>query len=116
MWTFLVYTRNIDPRCSPESSTISTVPKMKGKNTRLENLRQLLGDNRRTLGENTRVFTCPFLKVKEECANSTVTGGRRLQMTQKGVQGNEVAKGDHAASRSATAAVMHASPLTFPFA
>lgn len=113
----MVYTRNIHPRRSPESSTISTVPEMKGKNTRLENwVRQLLGDDRWTLGENTRVFPCPLLQVKEECANSTVTGGSRLQMTQEGVQGNEVAEWDHAAGPcSATAAVMRASPLTFPF-
>lgn len=91
---------------------------MKGKNTRLENwVRQLLGDDRWTLGENTRVFPCPFLKVKAERANSTVTGGSGLQMTQKGVQGNEAAEWDHAAEPCpATAAVMLASPLTFPFA
>lgn len=51
------------------------VPEMKGKNTRLENwVRQLFGDDRWTLGENTRVFPGPLLKVKEECASSTVTG------------------------------------------
>lgn len=84
---------------------------MKGKNTRLENwVRQLFGDDRWTLGENTRVFPGPLLKVKEECTSSTVTGGSRLQVTQEGVQGNEAAEWGRAAGPcSATAAVLRAS-------
>lgn len=37
VWTFLVFARNTHHRCSIESSIISVVHKMKGKNTHMEN-------------------------------------------------------------------------------